>query len=83
MEEIVANLTAEDQKKLEYIQQQTNQDLQVVLSLEIDTYYQILHQSSDPLARLKKSPLIGSFQGDADLAERSEDIFYGLIEKNS
>ena len=83
MDTTVANLTVEDRRKLEYIQQQTNRDLQASLSFAIDAYYQTLHQSSDPLARLKKSPLIASFQGDPNLAEQSEEIFHALIEKNS
>lgn len=83
MDITVANLTVEDRRKLEYIQQQTNRDLQASLSFAIDAYYQTLHQSSDPLARLKKSPLIASFKGDADLAEQSEEIFHALIEKDS
>lgn len=41
------------------------------------------HQgSTDPLARLKRSPLIGSFQGDPDLSENSELIFQDLLTKN-
>ena len=83
MDTTVANLTVEDRRKLEYIQQQTNRDLQTSLSFAIDAYYQTLHQSSDPLARLKKSPLIASFHGDPNLAEQSEEIFHALIEKNS
>ena len=41
------------------------------------------HQgSTDPLARLKRSQLIGSFHGDPDLSENSELIFQDLLTKN-
>ncbi len=83
MDIAIASLTVEDRRKLEYIQQQTNRDVQTSLSFAIDAYYQTLHQSNDPLARLKKSPLIASFQGDPDLAEQSEEIFHALITKDS
>jgi hypothetical protein len=75
MEITIANLSEEDRKKLEYIQQTTHQDLPSSISVAIDTYYQKLHEVNDPLARLKQSPLIASFQGDPNLAEESEEIF--------
>ena len=83
MEITIADLTSEDRRKLEYIKQATKHDLQTSLSFAIDAYYQALHQSNDPLARLKKSPLIASFQGEADLAERSEELFRSGIEQSS
>jgi hypothetical protein len=79
----IANLSSEDREKLDYIQKVTHHDLQTSLSCAINSYYQSLHQAADPLARLKRSPLISSFQGDADLAEKSEEIFQSIIEKNS
>jgi hypothetical protein len=79
MEITIANLSEEDRRKLEYIQQKTDRDLQSSISAAIDTYYQKLHETSDPLARLKQSPLIASFQGDPDLAEQSEEIFHALV----
>jgi len=75
MEIIIADLTSEDRRKLEYIKQITKNDLQALLSFAIDAYYQALYQAADPLARLKNSPLIASFQGDPDLAKRSEELF--------
>jgi hypothetical protein len=79
MEITIANLSEEDRKKLEYIQQKTDQDLQSSILAAIDIYYQKLHQVSDPLTRLKRSPLIASFQGDPNLAEKSEEIFRSLM----
>lgn len=35
--------------------------------------------SADPLARLKRSPLIGSFKGDSDLSEQAEAIFQDVL----
>lgn len=83
MDIAIASLSLEDREKLDYIQKVTHHDLQTSLSYAINTYYQALHQSADPLARLKRSPLIASFQGDSDLAEKSEEIFQSVIEKNS
>ena len=80
VEIIIADLTSEDRRKLEYIKQITNHDLQASLSFAIDAYYQALYQAADPLARLKNSSLIASFQGDSDLAERSEELFRSGIE---
>jgi hypothetical protein len=39
--------------------------------------------SSDPLARLKKSPLIGSFHGDPQLSAQSEEIVHSIWQKES
>ncbi|MBW4622130.1 MAG: hypothetical protein KME17_22600 [Cyanosarcina radialis HA8281-LM2] len=79
MEITIANLSEEDRRKLEYIQQKTDRDLQSAISASIDAYYQKLHEVSDPLSRLKQSPLIASFQGDPNLAEKSEEIFRSLM----
>ena len=79
MDITIAHLSEEDQRKLEYIQQKTDRDRQASISAAIDAYYQKLHNESDPLARLKQSHLIASFQGDPDLAEQSEDIFRSLM----
>lgn len=79
MEITIANLSEEDRKKLKYIQQKTNRDLPSSLSDAIDVYYQKLQDESDPLERLKRSPLIASFQGSPDLAEKSEEIFHALV----
>ena len=81
MEITIANLSEEDRQKLEYIQQKTNQNLPSSLSEAIDAYYQKLQDESDPLARLKRSPAIASFQGSPDLAEKSEEIFHALVNK--
>jgi hypothetical protein len=83
MEITIANLSEEDRRKLEYIQQQTDRDLQSAISAAIDTYYQKLHETSDPLVRLKQSPLIASFQGDPNLAENLEEIFRSLMSGES
>ncbi|MBW4467102.1 MAG: hypothetical protein KME07_16880 [Pegethrix bostrychoides GSE-TBD4-15B] len=79
MEITIANLSEDDRRKLEFIQQKTDRDFQSSISAAIDTYYQKLNAEPDPLARLKNSPLIGSFQGDPNLSEQSEKIFHSLI----
>jgi len=83
MEVKIASLSEEDRRKLQYIQQQTDRDLQSAISAAIDTYYQKLHKASDPLARLKQSPLIASLQGDPNLAENSEEIIRALMSGES
>lgn len=77
------NLPDEYLKKLEYIQTLTQQDRQTLLLAAIDLYYHQLTQTTDPLARLKKSKLIGSFEGDANLAEQSEAIFQSLMHEKT
>jgi hypothetical protein len=72
-------LSEDSQKKLEYIQQQTHQELETLISRAIDLYFQQVQKNKDPLARLKQSPLIGSFQGESDLSEKAEEIFQNLI----
>jgi hypothetical protein len=64
------------------IQQTNNQDMQSAIASAIDAYFQQLQKQKDPLARLKQSPLIASFQGESDLAENSEEIFRNLIGKS-
>jgi hypothetical protein len=66
-----------------YIQQKINRDLQASLSGAIAADYRSLYQTDDPLARLKQSPLIASFPGEPDLAERSEALFRSLIDVES
>jgi len=81
MEITTLSLTEENKRKLGYIQQKTNQDLQSAIASAIDAYFQQLQKQKDPLARLKQSPLIASFQGESGLSENSEEIFRDLIGK--
>jgi type IV secretory pathway VirB4 component len=81
METTTLSLTEENKRKLGYIQQKTNQDLQSAIASAIDAYFQQLQKQKDPLARLKQSPLIASFQGESGLSENSEEIFRDLIGK--
>lgn len=74
-------LSKENQKKLEYIQLQTQQDLQTSLTMAIDFYFQKLHSVKDPLARLKSSPLIGSVHAEPNLSQDAEKIFRDLLDK--
>ena len=76
------NLSEENKKKLEYIQQNTRQDIQASITAAINLYFQQIQKEKDPLARLKQSPLIGSFQGETDLSEKSEEIFHNLMSKD-
>lgn len=81
METTTLSLTEENKRKLGYIQQKTNQDLQSAIASAIDAYFQQLQKQKDPLARLKQSPLIASFLGESGLSENSEEIFRDLIGK--
>jgi hypothetical protein len=76
------NLSEENKKKLEYIQQNTRQDIQASITAAINLYFQQIQKEKDPLARLKQSRLIGSFQGETDLSEKSEEIFHNLMSKD-
>lgn len=81
METQTLTLSEENKKKLEYIQRQTQQDLQTSLAMAIDFYFQKLHNAKDPLARLRSSPLIGSVHGDPNLSQDAEKIFRDLLDK--
>jgi hypothetical protein len=80
MTSIPINLTEDYQQKLQYIQEVTQQDFQASLLAAINAYYHQLKQIEDPLARLKQSKLVGSFQGDPNLSEQSEEIFRSFKE---
>jgi hypothetical protein len=46
-------------------------------------YQQLQEKTHDPLAKLKQSSFIGSFEAEADFAENSENILHSLLsEKN-
>ena len=82
--DITIHLEDEQAHKLEYIQQQTNQDpatlLNPTLTQAIDTYdQQIRALQPDPLAQLKQSKFIGCFSGDPDLASKSEERFQEIM----
>jgi len=81
METTTLSLTEENKRKFGYIQQKTNQYLHSAIASAIDVYFQQLRKQKDPLARLKQSPLIASFQGESGLSENSEEIFRTLIGK--
>jgi hypothetical protein len=69
--------------KLHYIQQETSEDISEVIKLSIDLRYQHLQQKeNDPLAKLRQSSFIGSFQAEPDLAANSEVILRSLTQEN-
>jgi hypothetical protein len=82
--DITIHIEDEQARKLEYIQQQTNQDVATFLhrplTEAIDTYYQQIQSSNpDPLAQLRQSKFIGCFSGSPDLAANSEANFQAIM----
>ncbi|HBK24012.1 MAG TPA: hypothetical protein DDZ60_16400 [Planktothrix sp. UBA10369] len=82
--DITIHLEDEQVQKLEYIQQQTNQDAATLLNRTlieaINTYYQQIQVSNpDPLAQLRQSKFIGCFNGDPDLAANSKANFQAIM----
>jgi hypothetical protein len=82
--DITIHLEDEQAHKLEYIQQQTNQDpatlLNRPLTQAINTYYQQIRASQpDALTQLRQSKFIGCFSGDPDLASKSEERFQSIM----
>jgi hypothetical protein len=73
-------LTPEQTQKLQYINQQTQQNIQDSIDIAINLYFEQIQQQKDPLARLKQSPLIASFHGDPNLSENAETIVHTLLE---
>ncbi|ANV90509.1 hypothetical protein [Picosynechococcus sp. PCC 8807] len=78
--ETFINLNQENQEKLQYIQEKTHQNIESSIITAIEIYFKQLKTQEDPLARLKQSPLIASFEGDADLSEKCEEIFHNFLE---
>jgi hypothetical protein len=73
-------LDEEYAKKLEYIQERTEIDLLQHIKTFIDLRYRQLQPPvGDPLAKLKNSPLIGSFKGPPDLAENSKAFLHATM----
>jgi hypothetical protein len=80
--ELEIQLDDESTKKLLYIQQETAEDASEVIRLSIAMRYQHLQQKeTDPLAKLKQSSFIGSFQAETDLAANSEVILRSLTQE--
>jgi len=82
--DITIHLEDEQIRKLEYIQQQTDQDAATVLTRSlievIDAYYQQIQSPNiDPLTKLRQSKFIGCFQGKPDLAANSEANFQAIM----
>jgi hypothetical protein len=71
----------------------TQQVITELQDLSLDAQQQVLDftkslkaqttSSSDPLARLKKSSLIGSFHGDPQLSAQSEEILQSIWQQQS
>ncbi len=79
--QITTQLSEEQASKIAYIQQQTKLELTEILNKAIELYYtQLQEQASDPLARLKQSRFIGSFNADPDLATHSKSIVKELMQ---
>ena len=82
--DITIHLEDEQAHKLEYIQQQTNQDAVTVLNRTlteaIDAYYQQIRSPNlNPLAQLRQSKFIGCFNGEPNLAANSEANFKAIM----
>ncbi|WP_017292610.1 hypothetical protein [Geminocystis herdmanii] len=78
--ETFINFNQENQEKLQYIQEKTNQNIESSIITAIEIYFKQIKAQEDPLARLKQSPLIASFEGDANLSEKCEEIFRHSLE---
>jgi len=78
--QISIQLDDEHAQKLAYIQQTTQENTLEAIELR---YQQLQEKTHDPLAKLKQSSFIGSFEAEADFAENSENILHSLLsEKN-
>lgn len=82
--QISIQLDDEHAQKLAYIQQTTQENTLETIQQAIELRYQQLQEKThDPLAKLKQSSFIGSFEAETDFAENSENILHSLLsEKN-
>ncbi|NJO81125.1 MAG: hypothetical protein HC827_23230 [Cyanobacteria bacterium RM1_2_2] len=85
--QIEVQLDEEQARKLAYIQQQTQQDtmtlIDQLIGQAIDRHYQQIRASSeaDLVAKMKQSTFVGCFKGTPDLATRSKEIVYDILQK--
>ncbi|MFM6324999.1 MAG: hypothetical protein ACKPKE_13150 [Microcystis panniformis] len=78
--QISIQLDDEHAQKLAYIQQTTQENTLETIQQAIELRYQQLQEKThDPLAKLKQSSFIGSFEAEADFAENSENILHSLL----
>jgi predicted transcriptional regulator len=78
--QISIQLDDEHAQKLAYIQQTTQENTLETIQQAIELCYQKLQEKThDPLAKLKQSSFIGSFEAEANFAENSENILHSLL----
>ena len=78
--QISIQLDDEHAQKLAYIQQTAKKNTLETIQQAIELRYQQLQEKThDPLAKLKQSSFIGSFEAEADFAENSENILHSLL----
>ncbi len=80
MLEIKTQLNEEIANKLAYIQQQTAQEINEILSSAIDRYYQQIKQTKKTsLELLQESGLIGCISAEPDLSTNYKSIIGGEL----
>lgn len=82
MSQITTQIDLETTDKLEYIQQQTKQELSDILRAAIDDYYQKLRQGKrkTPFELLEESGFIGCCSVESDLSVNYKEVLATELE---
>jgi predicted metal-dependent hydrolase len=82
MSQITTQIDLETTDKLEYIQQQTKQELSDILRAAIDDYYQKLRQrkKKTPFELLEESGFIGCCSVESDLSVSYKEVLATELE---
>ncbi|MDY6804877.1 MAG: hypothetical protein SXA11_13860 [Cyanobacteriota bacterium] len=73
--EIATKIDEEQAQKLAFIQEKTQQNLDDILRVALEDYYEkVLNNSSDRLEKFSQIGFVGCIEAEADLAENCEAI---------
>ena len=73
--EIGTKIDSEQAQKLAFIQEKTQQNLDEILRVALEDYYEkVLNNSSNYLKKFSKIGFVGCIEAEPDLAEHCEEI---------
>ena len=77
--EIATKIDSEQAQKLAFIQEKTQQNLDEILRVALEDYYEkVLNNSSNHLEKFSKIGFVGCLEAEPDLAENCEVYLRGI-----
>ena len=77
--EIATKIDSEQAQKLAFIQEKTQQNLDEILRVALEDYYEkVLNNSSNHLEKFSKIGFVGCIEAEPDLAENCEVYLRGI-----